>query len=69
MFVFAFVHSQKKEPVGNDDYIPENAQNLDELTIDILAVSDVAQGFLPGLSIEIYSLMFIFFSFISLACL
>ncbi|XP_060629203.2 serine--tRNA ligase, cytoplasmic [Anolis sagrei] len=34
---------KKKEPVGNDDCIPENAQNLDELTGDILAGLQVSQ--------------------------
>ncbi|XP_033008389.1 serine--tRNA ligase, cytoplasmic [Lacerta agilis] len=34
---------KKKEPVGNDDHIPENAQNLDELTADILAGLQVSQ--------------------------
>lgn len=30
---------QKKEPVGNDESIPENLLNLDDLTSDTLAVS------------------------------
>lgn len=59
MFVFAFVHSQKKEPVGNDDHIPENAQNLDELTVDILAVSNAPQSCLDySLKYTVSSLFF-----------
>lgn len=38
-FLVLLCSSQKKEPVGNDDNVPENAKNLDELTADILAVS------------------------------
>lgn len=30
---------QKKEPVGSDESVPESAQNLDELTADVLGVS------------------------------
>ncbi|KAM6454483.1 serine--tRNA ligase, cytoplasmic [Liasis olivaceus] len=34
---------KKKEPVGNSDQIPDNAQNLDELTADILTSLQVSQ--------------------------
>ncbi|XP_015682547.2 serine--tRNA ligase, cytoplasmic [Protobothrops mucrosquamatus] len=34
---------KKKEPVGNSDNIPDHAQNLDELTIDILTSLQVSQ--------------------------
>ncbi|NXG10775.1 SYSC protein, partial [Sakesphorus luctuosus] len=30
---------KKKEPMGTDESIPESAQNLDELTVDVLGVS------------------------------
>ncbi|XP_074706399.1 serine--tRNA ligase, cytoplasmic isoform X1 [Strix aluco] len=34
---------KKKEPVGTDESIPESAQNLDELTIDVLGALQVSQ--------------------------
>ncbi|XP_034270641.1 serine--tRNA ligase, cytoplasmic [Pantherophis guttatus] len=34
---------KKKEPVGNSDDIPDHAQNLDELTVDILTSLQVSQ--------------------------
>ncbi|KAM7082393.1 serine--tRNA ligase, cytoplasmic [Ciconia maguari] len=34
---------KKKEPVGADDSVPESAQNLDELTADILGALQVSQ--------------------------
>ncbi|NXD88555.1 SYSC protein, partial [Halcyon senegalensis] len=34
---------KKKEPVGTDESVPENAQNLDELTADVLGALQVSQ--------------------------
>nr|XP_013806551.1 PREDICTED: LOW QUALITY PROTEIN: uncharacterized protein LOC106491480 [Apteryx mantelli mantelli] len=34
---------KKKEPVGTDESVPENVQNLDELTADILGALQVSQ--------------------------
>lgn len=41
LFVYLFVifFLQKKEPVGDDESIPDNVLSLDDLTAETLAVS------------------------------
>lgn len=55
MVFFSFFPLQKKEPVGTDESVPESAQNLDELTADILGVSPAPapRCFHPGLRLSL----------------